>query len=73
MREGRSGPPQTQLLFSGARCCTLASMSTPVPEETRRSLAALEERTRAAIGALRGLEEMAQSNHPNNGGIPSCM
>jgi len=48
-------------------------MSTPVPEETRRSLAALEERTRAAIGALRGLEEMAQSNHPNNGGIPSCM
>ena len=47
-------------------------MSTPQRSRSDE-ITALEQRTRAAIDALSGLEQMAQSSHPNNGGIPTCM
>ena len=49
-----------------------AAMSRPQRSRSDE-ITALEQRTRAAIDALSGLEQMAQSSHPNNGGIPTCM
>tara|TARA_B100000787_G_scaffold161195_1_gene140829 strand:+ start:117 stop:263 length:147 start_codon:yes stop_codon:yes gene_type:complete len=41
--------------------------------EFATALEAIEERTRAAIDALRGLEAIAGSDKPDNAAIPLCL
>ena len=59
-----------------ARCSvSLAAvvMAAAPADDFTAALEMVEKRTRAAIDALRGLEEIAQSNDPNNSAIPLCL